>query len=53
MGSAALGCTAWTLSGGLGSAWPLIVMAGTVECDSVGDIVTFSLAWEGGWLVLQ
>lgn len=44
MGSATLGCTVWTLSGGLGRAWPLTMMAGMVDCDSVGDIVDF-----GNW----
>lgn len=39
MGSSTRGCTVWTLSGWVGSDWPLTVIAGTADCDSVGDIL--------------
>lgn len=40
MGARTFGCVVWTLSGWLGSAWPLIKIVGwAMVCGWIGDIV--------------
>lgn len=47
MGAAALGCVKYTLSGWLGSAWPLTMMAG-IWGDDIGDLHA-GLVGAKGW----